>query len=498
MKRGQTPFLRWGIPLAALAFFAAMVTGYGVFRDELYYLACARHLDWGYVDHPPMVAAIAAIFGPSWVALRLVSAVAFAATIVLAGDTAKAFGGGTFARIAAQLLVATTPVYLSLFSIYSMNALVVLVWAALLRVAIALLAGAESWQWVLFGILAGLGFQNKIDVGLLGAGVVAGLLVAGPREVFRRRQLWIGGAVALAIFLPHVIWQIAHGFPTAEFVRRAQEHKITGLSPLGFLGAQVMMIGPVGCAFAVAGLARILVNRTFRALGVAAVVVTAVLAFGVSKPYYLSPLFTLLLPAGAVAVEAWTSGRFRRPARVAAIALILATLLAAPLAKPLLPVDTYVRYAAALGIEAGSDENHEMGRLPQFFADMHGWREMAESVAKVSASLPPNDRALACVYGQNYGEAAAIDYFGPALSLPPAISGHNSYWMWGPGACNGEVLLIIGGDRDDHLEEFASVEAGGVHRSDLAMPYENGLTIWVARGLKVPLKDAWASTRHYD
>ena len=490
--------IRWAVPLAALAFFAATVTGYGVFRDELYYVACARHLDWGYVDHPPMVAAIAAIFGPSWIALRLVSAVAFAATIVLAGDTAKALGGGTFARVASQLLVATAPIYLSLFSIYSMNALDVLVWAALFRVAIALLSGAEPWQWLLFGALAGVGLQNKVDVGLLGAGIVAGLLVAGPREVFRRRQLWIGGAVALVILLPHVIWQIAHGFPTAEFVRRAQEHKITGLSPLGFLGAQVMRIGPVGCAFAAVGLARLLLERTFRALGVAVLVVVAVLAVGVAKPYYLSPAFTLLLPAGAVAVEAWTSGRFRIPARATAIALILVTLVVAPLAKPLLPVDTYVRYAAAFGIEAGSDENHEMGRLPQFFADMHGWREMAESVAKVSSTLSPNDRALACVYGQNYGEAAAIDYFGPALSLPPAISGHNAYWTWGPGHCTGEVVVIIGGDAEDHLRNFASVEPGGVHRSVDVMPYENDLTIWVARGLKVPLADAWAGSRHYD
>jgi hypothetical protein len=295
-----------------------------------------------------------------------------------------------------------------------------------------------------------------------------------------------------------VIWQVAHGFPTAEFIRRAQQHKISGLSPLGFLAAQVMTIGPVGCAAALLGLAKLLSVRTFRALGVAALIVTVVLAIGVSKPYYLSPAFTLLLPAGTVPVEAWTTGRGRVPVRAAVIVAILLSLIAAPLAKPLLPVERYIRYAKALGIEAGSDENHEMGRLPQFFADMHGWRELAQSVAKVNSALPPADRALACVYGQNYGEAAAIDYFGPALALPPAISGHNAYWTWGPGRCTGELILIIGGDREDHLENFATVEAGGVHHSDLAMPYEGDLTIWIARDLKVPLRDAWAGSRHYD
>jgi hypothetical protein len=139
-----------------------------------------------------------------------------------------------------------------------------------------------------------------------------------------------------------------------------------------------------------------------------------------------------------------------------------------------------------------------MGRLPQFFADMHGWEEMARSVSKVVETLPVDDRARACVYGQNYGEAAAIDYFGPAMHLPPAISGHNAYWMWGTGSCSGDVVLIIGGNREDHLRSFGSVEAGGVHVAQDAMPYEGELTIFVARGLKVPLADAWAGSKHYD
>jgi len=179
MKKGQTPFLeRWGIPLLALAAFAATVHGYGVFRDELYYVACARHLDWGYVDHPPLVALIAAIFGPSYLVLRLVSAAAFAGTILLVGDTAKEMGGGPFARIVAQLLAATAPVYLSLFSIYSMNAIDVLVWAALARIAARLLGGGDQRLWLAFGAVAGVGLQNKVDVSLLGAGLVLGLLLS--------------------------------------------------------------------------------------------------------------------------------------------------------------------------------------------------------------------------------------------------------------------------------------------------------------------------------
>jgi hypothetical protein len=170
----------------------------------------------------------------------------------------------------------------------------------------------------------------------------------------------------------------------------------------------------------------------------------------------------------------------------------------APLVKPLLSEDDYVRYAAALAIHPGTDENHRLGRLPQFFADMHGWREMAEAVASVQAALPPEDRRLACIYGQNYGEAGAIDYFRGELNLAPAISGHNSYWLWGPGSCTGAVVLILGGNREDHLKHFASVEPAAVFRCADCMPYESGLTIWVARELTVPLADAWSASKHYE
>ena len=187
------------------------------------------------------------------------------------------------------------------------------------------------------------------------------------------------------------------------------------------------------------------------------------------------------------------------PAWFAVTSLATASILViAPLAKPLLSEDATVRFADALGIHFGTDENQRLGRLPQFFADMHGWRELAEAVAAVNAALPPEDRARACVYGQNYGEAGAIDVFGPELGLGPAISQRNSYWMWGPGTCTGVVVLMIGGQRADHLKHFASVEpATTIHCAD-CMPYESDLTIWVARHLTVPLAAAWSAGKHYD
>lgn len=496
---------RGALPLAVLAFFAATAAGYGVFRDELYYFACARHLDWGYVDHPPMVALLAALvraaFGDSWIAARLLSAAAAGGTVLLVGDTARELGGGRWARLSAQLLAATAPVYLALFSIFSMNALDVLVWAGLVRIAARILAGGSAQLWLAFGALAGIGLENKLNVGLLGGGLAAGLVLARRFDILRSRWFWLGGAVALALFLPHVAWQARHGWPTLEFVANAQRAKIVRLGPIGFIAAQFIQTGPIGFTFALAGLGWLLAARgarPFRPLGWAALAVLAVFAASVSKPYYFAPALTLLFAAAGVALETWTEGRFARPARAVALVAAASIAVAAPLAKPLLTEDGYVRYAAALGLRPSSDEKHRLGRLPQFFADMHGWRNLADAVARVAAALPPEDRAKACVYGNNYGEAGAIDFFRAELGLPPAISGHNSYWLWGPGSCTGAVVLIIGGRAGDHARDFATVEPGGVFHCADCMPFEDNLAIWVARGLKVTLADAWGAWKHFD
>jgi len=496
---------RWVLPVATVVLFVATARGYGIFRDELYYLACGRHLAWGYVDQPPLVAWMAALasrlIGHSLVGLRAFPAVAFGATVLLVGDTARALGGGRWARVLAQLLAATAPVYLALFSYFSMNSFDVLIWAGLVRLAVAILGGGDRRLWLAFGALAGLGLETKLDVGLLGAGIALGLLLAGRFDELRSRWLWLGGAIAAVLFLPHVVWQAAHGWPTREFVAHAQAGKITVLGPLDFLGAQAMQVGPVAAACALLGLGWLLLAgaaRPWRALAWAALTVTAVFAFSVSKPYYLAPLYVLLFAAAAVALEGWTGGRFARPARAVAVLLVLSILFAAPLAKPLLAEDAYVRYAAAIGIAPGSSENHRMGRLPQFFADMHGWEALAETVGEVYRALPAADRARACVFANNYGEAGAIDWFGPALGLPPVISGHNNYWLWGPGRCDGSVVLILGGDLADHAADFATVEPGGVFHCRDCMPYEDGLTIWIGRDLKVPVATAWAGVKHFD
>ena len=500
---GAQRLAEWAPAAGILLFHLAFLPGYGVFRDELYYVACGRRPGWGYVDHPPLVGwvawLVAQVAGESHLALRVVAALALAATVWLAGRIAAALGGGPFAQSLAGLATGLAPVALSLGSTYSMNAFDLLFWALIAWLLVRVLSGGSERLWLAFGAVAGVGLLNKISILYLGFGLVVGLVLARRWDVFRSRLFWAGGLLALAIFLPHLLWQHANGWPTLEFMANARRHKMAPLSAPGFVREALLQTAPMAWLWVV-GVAWLLLARAssrVRALGFAFLVVVGVLAFGGGKPYYLAAAYSLAFAAGAVAVESWTAGRARALRPALAVLMVGVALALSPLGRPVLPVDAFVRYAAALGQKPGTEERKALGRLPQFYADMHGWREMAEAVAGVVRSLPPEDRAKACVFGQNYGEAGAVEYFARDLDLPPAISGHNSYWLWGPGACTGEVMVVLG-DRRERLEElFADVRLGAVSRCRDCMPYEDGLSIWVARGPKVPLAGVWPGLKGF-
>ncbi len=499
---------RMAAAVAAITVLFHIVTarGYGIFRDELYYLACAEHLDWGYVDHPPLVAVLAwavrHTLGSSLVALRLWPALAAGVTVYLAAAIARQLGGGRSAQLLAAVAVAFTPLYLGISSYYSMNATDLVVWTALLLVTVRILRTDDRRLWLVFGAIAGLGLENKLSVLFLGFGIAIGLVAARQWRQLRDRRLWLGVAIAVLLFVPHLAWQVAHGWPTLEFIASATASKNVAFSPLDFLVQQAIYMNPVALPVWLGGLAYLLMARAarpYRALGWAYLAILILMMTQSAKPYYLGPIYPLLLAAGAVAIEQRSALPRWGWLRYASLAIIAVSgAVAAPLAKPLLPEDTFVRYAAAIAVAPAPDERHEIGRLPPFFADMHGWQELAAAVAEVHRALPEAERGRACVFAQNYGQASAIDFFGPGLGLPRAISGHNSYWLWGPGDCDGRVLIIIGGRLDDHAAAFTDVAAAGRFRCADCMPYESDQTLWVARGPRLPIAAAWPGTKHYD
>jgi hypothetical protein len=281
----------------------------------------------------------------------------------------------------------------------------------------------------------------------------------------------------------------------------ATREKNVSMPPLVYLREQVIQMSALAAPLWAAGLAALLTGRRFRVfrpIGWAYLAVLAVMLTSNAKPYYLAPAYTALFAAGAVAFEAVRHSVAGPLLRIGMVLLVLVSgAVSAPLAKPMLPTDTYLRYTAALGMAPSIGERHEMGRLPQHFADMHGWPELASNLAKVFHALPQADRALACIFVQNYGEAGAVDVLGAPLGLPRAISGHNSYFLWGPRGCTGEVIIALGGDRHGYEEWFATVEQAAIHTCVDCMPYENNLPIWVLRRIRVPLAETWPRVKHF-
>ena len=507
--------LRPGGPSAIITLFAlaklllhlATSPGYGYFRDEFYYLACADHLAPGYVDHPPLsiflLWAVRHALGDSLFALRLLPAVLGAATVALVGLMARALGGGGWAAALAMTGALVAPEYLALNHFYSMNAFDTFFWALAAYLLILLIRGAGPRLWLLLGLVLGLGLANKISVLWLGGGLLVGILASAERRWLATPWPWLCGGVAAALFAPYVLWEVRHGWPTLEFIHNATTEKMADVAPLGFLVGQIRAMHPFTLPLWLGGLAWLLFHPTgkkYRLLGWMYLTVFVILALsGTSRSGYLAPAYTWLFAAGGAGGERLLERPRLVRLRPAVVAILLAGgVVAAPLALPLLPVETYIRYARVLGERPSTEERKELGDLGQFYADMHGWVAIVGTVAEVYRRLPPADAAAARIFAPDYGVAGAVDLLGRRQGLPPAISGHNNYWLWGPGDWDGRVLIVVGSSEERLRVLFATVERVATIDCGRCMPYENRRPIWVCRGLREPVADVWARVKHYD
>ena len=483
---------------------------YGYFRDELYYLACGEHLDWGYVDQAPLIAVVAraqrAALGDSLFAVRFLPAVAGAALVLVTGLLVRELGGGRFAIALASACVIVAPAFLALHTVLTMNAFEPLFWTLGACLVARALKTGDARHWVWFGLLMGLGLQNKHSTLVFGFAVVAGLLLTPARKFFLSKWLWVGGLVALIVFLPNVLWQVAHGWPTVEVLRNADRNQNLPVSPFGFFKGQLELTHPLTFPVWAAGLCFYLFarkGRAFRALGWAYVVMFALMVAMRAKVYYLLPAYPLLFAPGAVWLEdffARLGGR--RPAwrllRPASVALLAAGgALTAPLALPVLPVETLIRYQRALGLEAPRTEKLRVADLPQHYADMHGWEEMTAEVGRVYNSLPAGERGRCAVFARNYGQAGAIDFFGARHGLPKAIGKHQNYFLWGPRDYTGECVITVGEGEADVRKSFDQVELAATIRHRYVLPHENDLPVYVCRRPKRPLGEIWPDVKCY-
>ncbi len=492
------------LPLGKLLLHIVTLRGYGLFRDEFYYVACSKELAFGYVDHPPLamalLAGVRALFGDSPFALRLLPALAGAATVWLVGLITRRLGGAAFAQSLAMTAVGLS--FVSVFHKFSMNCFDVLIWALVAYLVIRIAQERMPHLWLVLGAVLGLGLQNKISVLWLGLGIASGLILTSERRWLRTRWPWLAGGLAAAIFAPHIVWQIRLGWPTLEFIRNATGQKMIEVAPLDFVVGQLGLFDPIVTLLWVSGLILLLTSKSMkqhRILGwVYLTVFALLLVSGSSRAGYLGPAYTWLVAAGAVA---WEGSAILRPAwrRTVVVTLVVAVgLLTLPFSLPVLPVESYVRYAKALGEEPSTEERKELAELPQGYADMHGWTELVDTVGEAFESLPAAEREVATIFTFNYGNSGAIDYHAAARGLPPSISGHNNYWLWGPRGFSGEVVIVVGSSAEGLSARFESVERAGTVTCRYCMPYENDKPVWIARGIRSSLAEIWPELKHYD
>jgi hypothetical protein len=493
--------------LGAACFIIHLVANphYDVFRDELYFIVCGLHPAFGYVDQPPLIPLIAAasfkLFGTALTPLRLVPALAMAATVALTTDFARRLGGGRFAQTLAGLCVLLAPVFLADGVLLSTDCLQPLSCLACAWILIQLIdSGDERW-WLAFGAVVGVSLESKYLIAFYLVALAVGVVATPLRRSLARPWIFAGAAVALALALPNIVWQAQNGWPFLEIGAAGAASKNVQQSPLGFVLQQILFVGPASAPIWLAGLWRFAarpLRPQLSALAIAYVVLAAAYFFTHGKAYYLSPIYPALFAAGAVAWETWLA---RPVGRWSAIAIVTVPgLIISPSVLPLLPPNALVVYLQAIGMssKATQTERTEMSALPQYFADMFGWREMAAAVTAVYQDLPPDERAQTVFFGRNYGEAAALEIYGSALGGPPAISGHNSYYVWGPGNASGAVVITLARDAIGLGAFYDDVRPAGRVDNAYAMPYETGLTIWVLRRPRVPVAEMWPALKHYD
>ena len=445
--------------------------------------------------------AIANWGGESALAIRWLPILGSAILAWVVAGLARRLGGGGFAQVFSAAVVVTAPYFLFAFHVLSMNFAEVLLWSLGAWLLLAALDGERVWPWLALGLVVGVGLLTKHSLAAFLLPTAVGIVLAGRRDVLATWRPWLAAALAAALALPHVWWQAQHGWPVVEFASNAVRWKIAPTGSVAFLGALFGMMNVVAAPLLVGlGWWWLLGRRAGRSAAVLAwicLVAVAVFLTQHGKPYYATPAFPPLMAAGAVALERLTATRAVWRLAATGLSTVVAAL-ALPFTLPLLPVDRFVAYSRALGVTVPSGERHEVAELPQHFADMHGWEELAWTVSGVYLALPEAERPTARVFGRNYGQAAALEFYASRYPMPPVISGHNSYWLWGPGDAPDGTVIVIGGRASDLADVFEHVEEAARTRCRLCMPYQRDQPIFVGRGARVTLRELWPRLKNFN
>ena len=495
------------IALAKLLLHCYFNNRYGYFRDEFDYMSCGDHLAWGYVDQPPLIPFLIhvcrGLLGDSLRSVRFIPALASSLLVVQTAVLARELGGRRFALLLSAVAIVIAPQYLSNGSLLGTNCLEPNLWMGCAYFAILALKRDDPRNWLWFGIVAGLGMEEKYSIALFGLGVVVGLLLTGQRRVFLNKWIWLGGLAAFLVFLPNFLWNVHHHWPFLQLMRaiKAAGRDVV-LPPLQYFLQQTLLVHPFTAPIWITGLIALLVSqrlKIYRLLGWSYLVCYTVFFILHGKNYYLAPIYPMLLAAGAVTIEnAIDRPRltWMKPAMVAV--LLMGGAAFAPVVVPVLSPDGFIAYTKYLPMKLPvMEHSHARAVLPQWYADQFGWDEIVAETAEAWNRLSPGERGDCGIFAQDYGQAGAIDFLGRRYGLPPALSGHQTYFLWGPRGYTGNCMIVLD-DRRETLEQlWEQVEYVGTS-ADNPYALERGIDVFICKGAKFgTLAQLWPKLKRW-
>jgi hypothetical protein len=482
--------------IAIAAFCIEMVVSarYGYVRDELYFLSAGQHLAFGYVDQPPLTPVLARITalatGNTLPGLRVLPALALAALVVLTAAMSRQLGAGRTGQLLAALAAATCSEYLGAMHELTTTTPDFVFWAVTLLLVLRLLARQDPRWWLAVGGCVGVASEAKWNIAFLVAALVAGFLATGARHLLLSRYFLLGAVIAAALAAPDLIWQAAHGWPSLDVFRGLQT--AAGQNRITYWPAQIFFTGvaltPIWLAGLVWGL-RDARARVFRPVTLACVIVIALQFVLGGKPYYPGAAFTFLLAAGCVPLERWLARRRPlaariRPAAVMAAVMVICGAVGSLVAIPVLP-------ARALHTVPLQKINYDL-------AETIAWPKQVALVAREYHALPAAQRRRTTILTGNYGEAGAVGRYGPGLGLPPAYSGANNFWLWGPPPAADTAAIAVNVDPARLHREFAHVRRVATFWNGLGVSDdEQGVAIYLATGLRSSWARDWPAFRDY-
>lgn len=468
---------RWVLffAVAKVAFTAPFLGRYGWHGDELYFLAASRHLAFGFVDFPPLVPLVAAIvqaIAPgSLIALRLPAVAAGAVTIVLTALIARELGASSRAQSWAALGILLSPVFIGSNALFHTASFDQLAWAVALLIFVRLLRTGRQRLWIALGLAVGIGLETKHTMVALPIAIFLGLVVSSRRTMLLSPWPWLGGAVALLVFLPNLAWQATHDWISVEYVLSHRGHTD---GPFAYWWQQVLVFfNPIFVIPAVIGMVGLHRDERFRPAVYTVVAVLLIFFVMGGKSYYAAPVYPVLYAAAAVWLDRALASRLRRVAFMApavGVALFLAL--------AVLPVPP-----APSGL----------------FVDEVGWPELAAQTAHAYEGVPADQRAGTMVMAHYYQEAAAIDFYGPALGLPHAVSPHLSYWYWAPARMDPSTVVMIDFTKEEADRLFADCsQVGTVTNQGEVHGAAYGAPILICSSPRQPLWQLWRSLQTLD